>query len=172
MSKLYGVVNGVYYCNMERTKELSDRMYERNVPSQSLEPQYTMRPVQTRFTRMAILDQRNQGTVPLNKFAPYNVGNQFNPGSGEAPWSGFATNINEESKLRNLFFALQKCEQPNYIPSSQSDMYKSRVPSTEYLGSNNLLFKNEEFSEFNPNTCDVGNDFFHNNTRVQRMSKE
>ena len=103
MSKLYGVVNGVYYCNMERTKELSDRMYKRNIPSQSLEPQYTMRPVQTRFTRMAILDERNQETVPLNKFAPYNVGNQFNPGSGEAPWSGFATNINEESKLRNLF---------------------------------------------------------------------
>ena len=31
-------VDGVYYCNMERTKELSDRMYDRNIPSQSLEP--------------------------------------------------------------------------------------------------------------------------------------
>ena len=31
MSKLYGVIEGVYYNGFERTEELSKRMYERNV---------------------------------------------------------------------------------------------------------------------------------------------
>ena len=29
-----------YYCNQERTQELNNRIYERNIPGGSLEPNY------------------------------------------------------------------------------------------------------------------------------------
>ena len=41
---MYGVVDGVYYCNLERVQQLSDRMYERNIPSEPLKPELSPRP--------------------------------------------------------------------------------------------------------------------------------
>ena len=41
--KMYGVVNGVYQCQQERTSELDDRIYNRLWPSAPLQPQYSMR---------------------------------------------------------------------------------------------------------------------------------
>ncbi len=44
-----GVVNGVYFCQNNRTTALSNRMYERNVPSEQLSMTYGPRPVPTRL---------------------------------------------------------------------------------------------------------------------------
>ena len=108
MSQLYGVVNGVYYCGMERTEQLSQRMAERNIPSATLQPQFSIRPVSTKYDMMPIFDRRPKAKVPIKREPTYSVGTTFNPGSAQAPWSGFASNINKESQLRNQFFRITK----------------------------------------------------------------
>lgn len=125
---MYGVVDKLYICNINRTNELNNRMSLRNIPSQALEPQYGIRPVSTKYTTMQILDQRAQPQMPLPKFATYDAETVFNPGTAQAPWSGFSENINTESELRNQFFALQKFEQSYYVPRSSSDLYNAYVP--------------------------------------------
>ena len=80
---------------------------------------------------MSIMDRRASSKIPIIEEPTYDIKTTFNPGNAEAPWSGFATNINEESKLRNQFFALQNCEQANYVPSTTSDMYTVKVSGRE-----------------------------------------
>ena len=48
-------VQGVYYCNQYRTLQLSNRMYERNVPGVPLQMNYDTRPVDTKFKVFPIL---------------------------------------------------------------------------------------------------------------------
>jgi hypothetical protein len=79
---------------------------------------------------MPILDTRAPSSVPIIYKQPYNINSTFNPGSS-APFSGFSSHINDESRLRNQFFALQKCEQSVYVPPSDSDMYQIRVTGGE-----------------------------------------
>ena len=167
---MFGVVNGVYYCGMERTEELSQRMAERNVPSAPLAPQFSMRPVSTKYSIMPIVDQRAKSNVPIITRPTYNVQHTFNPGTAQAPWSGFATQVNEESKLRNQFFALQRCEQPNYVPSSDSDMYKVVVSGRQERQPFPGLFETQQFAPFNPNSCNTGYNLFDNCTRQQLLS--
>ena len=169
--KFNGVIDGAYYsCHSERTEELSERIAARNIPSSPLQPQFSMRPVSTKYSIMPILDQRPKAQVPLLTRPTYNVETTFNPGTAQAPWSGFATNINEESKLRNQFFALQKCEQSNYVPSSTSDMYQVTVSGRKEEQPFPRLFEAQQFAPFDPNTCGVGYNFFDNCTRQQLMS--
>ena len=40
-SKLYGLPDGVYYCQQERTQQLNERIANRNIPSAFLEPQFS-----------------------------------------------------------------------------------------------------------------------------------
>ncbi len=178
MSKMQGVVNGVYYCQEARTEQLSQRMFMRNIPSCPLQPQFSMRPVSTKYDCMSVVDRRPKPQVNIVKRPTYNLKNNFNPGNAQAPWSGFASNINEESKLRNQFFALQRCEQANYVPSTNSDMYKVQVggrqeyneftdlvkPAGQALGS---LYVKPNLAPFNPNTCNIGKRLFNNHTRQQ-----
>ena len=121
---MYGVVNGVYYCNNDRVDELNARISERNIPSQKLQSQFDIRPVSSKYAMMPIFDRRATPTVPIERMPTYDLANTFNPGNAQAPWSGYATNIDDDSKLRNQFFALQKCDQAYYIPPTTSDMYK------------------------------------------------
>jgi hypothetical protein len=189
-NKMYGVVDGVILCNMGRTQELSDRMFSRNVPSQVLQSQFSMRPVSTKYATMPIMDQRSQCKEPIQQVPVYNTKTQFNPGTAQSPWSGFATNVNVESDLRNQVFALQRSQQSVYIPSSHSDLYNETVqaknnfdkPSnpTQQIDSGDptqimsddhkLLFKESQFNLFNPNSCNLGSDIFQNHTRQQRMN--
>ena len=164
--KFYGVVNGVYYCGNDRVDELNDRISERNIPSEPLQAQFGLRPVSTKYAVMPILDQRAKSNVPIKQYTTYNNANTFNPGT-RAPWSGFATNVNTESTLRNQFFALQKCEQSNYIPGSNSDMYNVLVTGRNVEQPFPDLFSTPEFETFNPNVCNTGNNFFDNFTRQQ-----
>ena len=167
MSKLYGVIDGVYYCGNERTEELSRRMAERNIPSAPLQPQFGIRPVSTKYEMMPIFDRRAKATVPIKRQPTFNPEVTFNPGSANAPWSGFASNIHKESQLRNQFFALQKCEQSNYVPSSTSDMYNVHVSGRQEQQPFPNLFSEPELAPFNPNECNIGGNLFDNCTRQQ-----
>ena len=127
MSPMFGVINGLYTCNHERVDEINNRISDRNLPSNSLQPQYSIRPVPTKYGYMPILDQYKKTSVPLNTYTPYSLNNTFNPGTAQAPWNGFSNNINTESTLRNQFFALQNCEQSEFVPSSNSDFIKQKL---------------------------------------------
>ena len=75
--------------------------------------------------------------------------------------------MNIESTLRNQFFGLQDCEQAYYVPSSTSDLYKVSVthPSQPVKQLFPHLFQREVFDMRDPNTHNLGNSFFNNNTR-------
>ena len=165
---IYGVPTGVFQCQLNREQELSNRIAARNIPSAPLEPSYSCRAVPTKYTLMPIIDERKAASVPLLEYPPYNISDTFNPGTTESPWSGFAKNINDESKLRNQFFAIQNCPQSYYIPSSNSDLYKPTViENKESTINQSLLFANEPFKKFNPNQYNLGYLLLNNPTRTQ-----
>jgi hypothetical protein len=161
---MLGLVNGVYLCNQGGVDEINDRISERNIPSTSLQPQYGIRPVSTKYGYMQVLDQYRKPSINLEKYKTYSTNNVFNPGNAQAPWAGFANNVNTESDLRNQFFALQKCEQSCFVPSSNSDLYKTTVSYKPQTQTHPLLFDKPEFSPFNPNTLSCKENVFNNST--------
>jgi hypothetical protein len=134
-----------------------------------LQPYLDVRPVMTKYSYLPIVDPRKATSVPLTvqpTFSPHTV---FNPGNTESPWSGFASKINLESELRNQIYALQKCSQSVYVPSSKSDLYNYGFTPKPTPQSHSLLFEKGSFSQFNPNpdSKTVGSEMFFNSTRVQ-----
>jgi hypothetical protein len=166
-NKMYGVVDKLFICQNERTDALNDRISIRNVPSEPLQPFYYQVPVSTKYGYMPILDQSKPANVPLNNYPVYSPHTTFNPGNNMAPWSGFSNNVNIESSLRNQFFALQDCEQSQYVPSSSSDLYVNHVPPKPIKQPYPGLFKRDVFDHYNPNANNLGNHFFNNNTRME-----
>lgn len=171
-NEMYGVIDGVYFCNQERTNELSQRMMSRNIPSTALKPQMSFRPVLTKYSILPIVNNSNNATTPFKNYENYDQHLIFNPGTS-APWYGFANNINLESSLRNQYFALQDCDKANYIPSSKSDLYVENIPppSMHEVNPHQLLFKKEQFSSHNPNTQDLGKNIWHNHTKHELLQK-
>ena len=169
MSDMYGVIQGCKLCNLDRNVELDNRIYARNVPSAPLQPSFSIRPVSTKYDLLPVFDRRAPANLAIEKFPVYNVSTTFNPGTAQAPWSGFATNIDAESELRNQFFALQNCEQAKYIPSSTSDMYQVSVAGSSNTMPNPHvhLQREDTFEPFNPNPCNLGRGIFQNHTRQQ-----
>jgi hypothetical protein len=165
---MYGVVEGVYYCNVDRDQELSNRMAQRNIPSEPLKPEFSPRPEQTKFTIFGkTMPDRNTQCPPSRSYANYTPSKIFNPGNAQAPWYGFASNINTESTLRNQFFALQDCDQGKYIPSTNSDLYQAKVVSQPMPQPHPDLFRKQDFEPFQPNNHGIAKQLFHNHTHQQ-----
>jgi len=154
----------------QRTEELNYRISERNIPSTRLQPQFGIRPTSTKYATMPIVDKRVKHKVDILPIPTYNISNTFNPGNSTAPWSGFASNINDESRLRNQFFAIQNgAGQSCYIPARNSELYnKVQFPSTDSIQQQFPgLFEKPNFENFNPCPKGLGNNFFENCTRQQ-----
>lgn len=182
---MYGVVKGVYYCNNYRLDEINKKIAQRNLPSQPLQTQFDPRPVETRFILKPGIDYRKETHMPILNRGSYNMKNQFNPGTSNPPFSGYANNVDTESNLRDIFMSNQKwCAQNDYIPSSKSDLYNSQyfnevinndniqnihqINKNDKIRDHSLLFNNEmEFNRFNPNPCNLGFNLFNNHTRQQ-----
>lgn len=164
---MYGVIDGCCRQDDHRVQDLNTRISNRNIPSSALPPQFSIRPVATKYSTMPIVDQRKASSVPANNCSSFNVGTTFNPGTAQAPWTGFASNIHTESVLRNQFFALQRGDQGVYVPSSNSDLYKVEVTSKPMKQQFPGLFEKQTFAAFNPNPDNLGNQMFENSTRVQ-----
>jgi len=148
--------------------QTNDRIYDRNIPSNPLQPYLNVRPVMTKYAFFPIVDQRTKCDVKLQKMPTYNPHTVFNPGNAMAPWSGYNPNI--ESELRNQIFALQKCNQAVYVPKSTSDLYVNTFLTKGHSQQPHaLLFEKPTFNPFNPNqnTKNVGTNIFMNATRQQ-----
>ena len=66
----------------------------------------------------------------------------FNPGTGVAPFSGYAVNVDLESELKNQTIALQRNDSGSYIPSSNSTLYNTQLnPNMNAPNNHNLLFE-------------------------------
>ena len=165
---MFGVVDGVYFCNNERTEELSRRIYERNLPSEPLKPELSPRPEQTKFTVMGKAQPARKPCTPSEKrYANFTPSKIFNPGSAQAPWYGYAYGVNTESTLRNQNFALQRADQGKYIPSTKSDLYEVKITSQPMPQPHPHLFRKDDFEPFQPNSIGIARDLFHNHTHQQ-----
>ena len=162
-SDIFGLPDGVYNCQLDRTNEINNRIYQRNKPSHSLEPYYSCRSVPTKQTYQSIIDERRPTSISLLNYPEYDINKVFYPGDTQAPWSGFSTNIDNESILRNQIYPLQHSAQYNFIPESNSDLYVNK------LSINNPIHINESFLPHNPNKFNLGYNIFHNSTREQRL---
>jgi hypothetical protein len=157
----------------------NSRIYDRNLPSQMLQPYLSVRPVMTKYSFMPIVDPRKEISVKLEQQPTYNSNVVFNPGNDMSPWSGYSSGVNIESELRGQIFALQKCDQSVYVPNSNSDLYKHsfRASSGSCSSScassseqnHNLLFKKENFCDFNPLPNNVSMGLFNNSTRTAML---
>jgi hypothetical protein len=150
-------------------EQTNTRIYDRNIPSQMLQPYLDVRPVMTKYSYFPIVDPRKKIQTPMEQMPTYNVNKTFNPGNTVSPWSGFSSNINLESELRNQVYALQKCSQSVYVPNSTSDLYDYKFKTVAQPNPHQLLFQTDSFSSFNPNpdAKTVGAGIFMNSTRVQ-----
>jgi hypothetical protein len=154
----------------QRTQEMNLRTYKRNIPSQTLQPYLAARPCSTKYSIMPIVDPIKPATVPLIQQPTYNIQQIFNPGNNTAPWSGYASNVNQESCLRNQVYALQSCSQSIYVPSSKSSLYNVKWQNqTQIQQPFQELFKTPQFNSFNPNQQPnkIGYGLFNNATRQQ-----
>lgn len=156
--------------SLQRQQTVYLRSYMRNIPSQTLQPYLDARPVQTKHTILPIVDPRNQINTPLTQQATYTPETIYNPGNDSGPWSGYASNVNHESELRNQIFALQDCSQAAYVPSSKSSLYQvqwqnKNKPEQPFPD----LFNNQNFCPVNPNPNPdkIGFALFNNATRQQ-----
>jgi hypothetical protein len=154
----------------QRQQTVYLRSYERNIPSQPLQPYLDARPVMTKYSVLPIIDFRKPVKTPLIQQATYTPEKVYNPGNDSGPWSGYASNINNESELRNQIFAIQNCTQATYIPSSKSSLYNTNWQNTNKMQQPfPTLFQNEQFNPVNPNPNPqkIGFALFNNATRQQ-----
>ena len=167
------MLSNSYYkheCNSDVQKATNHRIYDRNLPSQFLQPYVSVRPVMTKYSIMPIVDPRAPVKTPMVQMPVYNPEQVFNPGNTQSPWSGFAAAINTESELRNQVYALQACSQAVYVPKSTSDLYQVTFKpeqSNQNTQQFRELFKDQHFNAFNPNPENIGTGLFNNYTRQQ-----
>jgi hypothetical protein len=156
------------YLSAKIHSETNSRIYDRNIPSQVLQPYFTPRSVSTKYSIMPIVDPRKEVSVKTFNYPTYNTNRVFNPGNSQSPWSGYSSNVNTESELRNQIYALQKCSQAVYVPSSGSDLYEYDIIPRDMINNPfSELFREEKFDAFNPNPENLAHGLFLNSTRTQ-----
>ena len=154
----------------QKTDTINYRTYQRNIPSQPLQPYLSSMPAPTKYLVMPIVDERKQSKVPVKQMPTYNVHKTFNPGNDGGPWSGFASNVNRESDLRNQIYALQSCSQATYVPASKSDLYQVHWKEQKQVQQPFPdLFRKQTFpTDYNSTqNSNIGYALFNNATRQQ-----
>ena len=110
--------------------QMNNELIKRNVPSQPLQPYLTVPSVSTRFVVQPKYDFSippcilpKQEKPELIQQSTYDTSTYFYPGNRKAPFSGFSTNINVESQLRNQHIKASKDKMNIYVPHSKSSLY-------------------------------------------------
>ena len=164
-----GLIDGVHreliVGQHERLDEINDRIKSR---------QFSFRPVSTKYSLMPIM-AKNSNPEPKVHIQPqfeHIVEMNFNPATRNAPFKGYARNIDTETVLRNQTMAAQNASQNVYVPSSDSDLYKVSVVSRPVEQPYKHLFDKPSFVQsVHPNLRNagtrIGKDQFFNSTRTQ-----
>ena len=129
-----GVIQGCYSGQEDRVELLNDRIYARNIPDNSIRPNYDPRPISTKYACFPVIDRKVPGEMNSKQFKmlsqteyEYLGEGGFLPTNKNAPT---IRNIDTETILRNQTVALQRgIGQGAYVPSSNSDLYKTTVVS-------------------------------------------
>ena len=168
----------VYMNNNELTSseihsQTNHRIYDRNIPSAPLQPYLSVHPASTKYSIMPRVDPRRKLNVPVQVMPTFNPFTEFNPGNDEGPYSGYATNINIESELKNQIYALQSCDQAVYVPTSKSDLYNyGFTPGTNMTQPFPDLFNKPQFDQCNLLPDNLQQFVFHNPTRSQTIDAQ
>ena len=163
----------LYQGQFARTDELNHRILERNVSDSPLPPNFTPRPVLTKYSLFPMLDSRKPANIPIENNYNYSLSNNFTPSvMKNGPVSGFINHVQTESDLRNQNYALHRGnDKTTYVPSSNSDLYKVYIPYSPSKQPHPELFTppvlNQQPHPNIQNSPHIGNDRFHNNTRIQ-----
>lgn len=162
----------------EEWEESQKKLSERFFTNTNMEPMYDPRPCVTRCQIYPVNEyqrsNKNRKTIIRNEdydYQTYHPKNQLYTGTRKPPISGYLENIHVENVLRHQFFTNQKCEQKEYVPNMNSDLYNEWLESDKRNPDENhpYLFQNYELTlnQFNPNKWNLGNQQFHNHTRNQ-----
>ena len=169
---IHGVVEGILYGQHERVDELKSRILDRVRPDSVLAPNFDVRPISTKYARFPVIDRMTMPKVGIRAEPDYSV-DRFAPSQSRGPVSGFFTHVDDESGLRNQFFAIQSAPQATYIPDSKSDLYNTTMPpniSRREQQPYPKLFDRHQMNMFEPvRNADskIGSQMFGNNTRMQ-----
>lgn len=143
-----------YFCNLERTEELNERILSRNIPINFYYPVFENKPECTKYQKFPTVNAIKNENIKMGY---------------KTKWTEYSSNINKESCLRNQIYPRSNCTNSHYIPSSNSDLYTNHI----YNGNNSNdcfsnLYQEVNFnSNMNNNLGDLGNDKFNNHTRQQ-----
>lgn len=127
---MFGVVNGLVLFENERMDLINQRILER-LPTKPVDYVFSPRPVSTRYMLLPVVDPPAVLDPPIQQKAA-------------AP---FMQNVDDESTLLNIQFAMQDNCVLAYAPSSTSDLYKVKIPSTTTVQTHPLLFSESIHAE-------------------------
>lgn len=152
-----------------RVQSINDRLINRNLPDITLQNSFDPRPQNTKYHRFPLINRKVKNAYPIQKEPDYQPRLHFNPGS-YAPYSGYATNIDSESRMKNIFQPLQKYGNQNYyIPSSNSSLYNTDYirpnVNQELINKHVLLQHTTTFAQHNPDIYRLNIDRFNGHTR-------
>ena len=151
-------------CNISYDNELNQKLNKRYFPSQELQPNFDFRPESTKYTHFSTSNNSKQSNEELRPYKKYNTHKVFYTGNDKAPTSFYFDNVDVESTLRSQFFALQRNDKSNYIPSINSDLYNHNSTLTNVpknLETNRLQF----LINTNMDPCNLAPNTFNNSTR-------
>ena len=116
---MYGVVEGLMRCQEGRVEDLNKRIARRNKPGSNLQSTFSPRAVPTRYVKMPAIDCKKKATVFIKNRGTYTPYNTFNPGTAQAPWSGFAEAIDQDSRLKIFSFLFKNVHSLNIFPEAK-----------------------------------------------------
>jgi hypothetical protein len=154
----------------ETLNDINNRIQSRHFPDFPLEPNFSSRPVSTKYSLMptAARNSNPEPTIPIKNYVQHIPAFNFNPATRNGPWKTYATNVDTESVLRNQTMALQRSSQAVYVPSTESDLYNVRIMSRPVDQTYGHLFDRPTFEQTSHANLDkIGVDRFNNDTRLQ-----
>ena len=164
-----GVVQGCLSGQQDRVDALNERINSRIFPDTNLRPNYDPRPASVKYCRFPTYTARTNNVEFMN-LGDSNSSN-FYAASNNAP---FLRNIDLETNLRNQTTSLQHgAPQGVYVPSSNSDLYNTVIPSSSNVGEQpfpELFNQSKTHNTSIPSILkypSIGNSGFFNHTRTQ-----
>ncbi len=167
-----GVQVGVVYGQNDRVDELNSRIVNRQFSDKPLAPNFSSRPIGSKYSRFALVDRRAPTEEQIVVMDLHHLQTNFSPATQRGPPATMLQNIDTESALRNQNVAYQRrALQSVWVPDSSSDMYNVHVPSTPGPNPHPALFRHPpvagEQRERDVRGMNIGKDLFNNSTRTQ-----